>query len=154
MTDLLAKALNIPPLKDHKAIAQKPNISASDQSLVANPKKDVAVSVAAEESSANLANDYQFVRLNLYDILTKGGKSLEELSEIASQSQHPRSYEAMALLIKNLGDTADKIMQLHKDVKEITETQPQQVNHNLQVANAVFVGSTSELLERINDNGE
>lgn len=99
----------------------------------------------------DIQNDYTFSRQNLYNILTKGAAALEEMTEIAAQSQHPRAFESLALLIKNLGDVNDKLMQLHKDVKELEEEEPAELTRSIQVANAVFVGSTSELLNKVRE---
>lgn len=126
--DKIAEALGIPPqeTQDNKSLV----------ATVANP------------ANTDLENDYAFARQNLYDVLTKGTAALEELVEIAKQSQHPRAYEVLSTLIKNLGDTNDKLLNLQKDMKELNDVAPQeQTQGPINVANAIFVGTTTELLE-------
>ena len=130
--DTIANALGIPP-----------------QEVVPANKSLVPV---ANTANTDLDNDYSFARQNLYDVLTKGTAALEELVEIAKQSQHPRAYEVLATMIKNLGDTNDKLLALQKQIAEIkTENEPQQAT-TIHADNAVFVGTTAELLELRNQS--
>ena len=50
-------------------------------------------------------NDFEFTRETLYDLINKGRDGVEEMIEVAKQSEHPRAYEVLAKLIK---DTADR----------------------------------------------
>jgi len=103
---------------------------------------------AANSSNNQLQNDYEFARQNLYDLLTKGAAALDELSEIARQSQHPRSYEVLATLIKNLSEVNDKILIIHKNVKSLEDHPSDEGSTSpITVSNAIFVGTTTELLQ-------
>jgi hypothetical protein len=97
--------------------------------------------------NTQLEDDYTFVRTNLYDALTKGANALDELCDIAKQSQHPRTYEVLAGLIKTLGETNQRVMDLHKDMAELQQDEEDIGKTSVHVANAIFVGTTSELLE-------
>ena len=55
----------------------------------------------------------------------------------------PRAYEVAGQLIKNVADATDKLMDLQKKLKEVTEEET--VKGPSTVNNALFVGSTSEL---------
>jgi hypothetical protein len=93
--------------------------------------------------------DIDFVRKNMYDLIEKGTQSMDELLAIADQSQHPRSYEVLSGLIKNLSELNKDLLDLHDKKKKLlniqpTNTTPSTVNNNL------FVGSTSDLLKMIN----
>jgi hypothetical protein len=103
--------------------------------------------------SGKIDDDFEFARTNLYVALTKGATALEELAEIARQSQHPRAYEVLAGLLKNFGDVNDKMMELHASKQDLAAQATNGVegssNQRPLVGNAVFVGSTSELLQLI-----
>ena len=41
-------------------------------------------------------NDYEYTRETLYDLIEKGREGIEEMIEVARQSEHPRAYEVLA----------------------------------------------------------
>jgi hypothetical protein len=100
--------------------------------------------VKTESSVKDVKNDYDYTRENLYNLVENGNAALEDLVELAKQSEHPRAYEVLATLIKTIGDTTDKLSVLHEKQKKLTsETQEQITNNNL------FVGSATDLLDLI-----
>jgi len=96
--------------------------------------------------------DVEYVRGNMYDLIEKGTRSMDELLAIADQSQHPRSYEVLSGLIKNLSELNKDLIDLHDKKKKLInveqQTAPNTVNNNL------FVGSTSDLLKMINKEND
>jgi len=112
-----------------------------------------AIRARSQEALTNvdLEKDFDFSRTNLIQALNTGLAALEELSEIARQSQHPRSYEVLALLLKNLSDVNDKLLDLHEKKMELTNT-PSETDEGTgdTVRNNYFVGSTTELLQLLN----
>jgi hypothetical protein len=97
-------------------------------------------------------NDYEYARTNMYDIIEKGQEALSGILEVATMSQHPRSYEVAATLIKTLSDANKDLLQLAKTKKEIEKEDnvdsPQKVTNNL------FVGSTAELLKQLKNESK
>ena len=86
--------------------------------------------------------DYEYSRGNLYSLIEKGQEALNGILEVAQGSDHPRAYEVAGQIIKSVGDTTDKLIDLQakmKDLKKEDKDSPKTVN------NALFVGSTSEL---------
>ena len=86
--------------------------------------------------------DYEYSRGNLYSLIEKGQEALNGILEVAQGSDHPRAYEVAGQLIKSVGDTTDKLIDLQSKMKELNKEEtdsPKTVN------NALFVGSTSEL---------
>lgn len=95
-------------------------------------------------------NDYEYARQNMYDIIEKGSSALEDIVDIARQSESPRAFEVVTNLIKTLADANKDLMELAKKNKELvkedpTNEGPKTVNNNL------FVGSSAELLKMIKD---
>ena len=96
--------------------------------------------------------DFKYTRENLYNLLERGQDAVEELLEIAKQSEHPRAFEVVGQLIGKLTETNKELMGLHKTKKDLsTEKGP------TNVTNALFVGSTSDLQkmlkEKVAENG-
>ena len=89
-----------------------------------------------------IKNDYEYSRDTYYELLDKGKESLETMIEVARESEHPRAFEVLSNMIKNLSDVNDRLMDLNKKNKDINqEEQVKQLN----TTNNVFLGSTSEL---------
>lgn len=92
----------------------------------------------------NVKNDYDYSRETYYDLLEKGRESLELMVEVARESEHPRAFEVLSNMMKNMADINDKLMDLNKKNKEITTDKNQkQLEGN--TTNNLFIGSTTEL---------
>lgn len=87
--------------------------------------------------------DYDYVRGNMYSIVEKGQEALNSALELAQETDSPRAYEVVGQLIKNVSDSAEKLIELHKKMKDIEEVKHS--NGPTNVTNALFVGSTAEL---------
>ena len=88
-----------------------------------------------------LESDFEYARTNLYDVIEKGVDGLMEMLDIAKQSQEPRAFEVVALMMKTLSDTNKDLLKVSKEKNE-PSTNPGNkgvTNNNL------FVGSTAEL---------
>ena len=85
--------------------------------------------------------DYNYARENYYNLIERNQDAVEEMLEIAKQSEHPRAFEVVGQLIKSGLDANKELMALHKTKKELSI----ETNSGVNVNNAVFVGSTAEL---------
>ena len=106
------------------------------------PKKEVAKveKIKPPTNGHDEDTDFQYARENLYNLIERGQDGLEELLEIAKQSEHPRAFEVVGQMIDKLTTTNKELLNLHKTKKDITsESGPKTVSNNL------FVGSTAEL---------
>ena len=95
-------------------------------------------------------DDYEYARRNLYDVIEKGNNALEDIMDVAKQSESPRAYEVVTNLIKTMVDANKDLLTLAKTRKELEKYQePEQKNIT---NNNLFVGSSAELLKMIKDN--
>lgn len=103
----------------------------------------------------NRDNDFDYTRETLYDLINKGREGIEDMVEVARQSEHPRAYEVLAKLIKDTADTSAQLMDLHKKVKEIDKIIAPDPSlerlPNGNTTNNLFVGSTTELQRMLKD---
>jgi len=96
-----------------------------------------------------IKNDYDYSRDTYYELLEKGKQSLDLMIDFARESEHPRAFEVLSNMVKNLSDVNDKLMDLNKKNKEINKEDKEQVK---QVTNNnVFLGSTTELQRLLQD---
>ena len=68
----------------------------------------------------NVSDDYNYSRQTYYDLIEKGRESLDLMIEVARESEHPRAFEVLAGMIKNVSDVNDRLMDLNKKNKDIT----------------------------------
>ncbi len=90
----------------------------------------------------DLTNDYEYSRENLRELIGKGSDALDGILELAQESEHPRAYEVVGQIIKNVADANKQLIELQKDMKDIKKPEKSGPNS---VTNALFVGSTHEL---------
>ena len=90
----------------------------------------------------NVSNDYNYSRQTYYDLIEKGKESLDLMIEVARESEHPRAFEVLSGMIKNVSDVNDKLMDLNKKNKDISAEEIKKIE---QTTNNLFVGSTAEL---------
>ena len=107
-------------------------------------KKPTRTSIKQSKGDApEIQRDYEYSRAQLYSLIEKGQEAVDGILDVADQSQSARSYEVAGQLIKHVADTADKLMDLQKKVKDIEEVDTKRTT---QVTNnSLFVGSTAEL---------
>ena len=93
-------------------------------------------------------SDYKYSRENFYNLIERGQDAIDGILEIAKEGEHPRAYEVVGQLIKNVSEVTEKLADLQdkmKKLKEVPETGPKHVT------NALYVGSTAELQKLLKD---
>ena len=94
--------------------------------------------------------DFQYARENMYDIIEKGRDAMEELLEIAKTEESPRAFEVFGQLLKNMSESQEKLMELHQKKQKLESDEGrQEVTRAQNVTNALFVGSTADLLKLV-----
>jgi hypothetical protein len=91
--------------------------------------------------------DTDIARQNIKSLITTGNKAVEELAVVARDSQHPRAYEVMAGLIKNMSELNKDLLHIQKTKKELLVSKDSKPEGDINVDKAVFVGSTAELMK-------
>lgn len=99
----------------------------------------------------NVKSDYEYSRDTYYEILEKGKESLELMIEVARESEHPRAFEVLSNMMKNMADVNDKLMDLNKKNKDINKEEVKQVAAGT-TNNNIFLGSTADLQRLLNDD--
>ena len=105
-------------------------------------QKAVEKSKALRTDTPDIQQDYETSRAQLHNLVMKGQEAVDGILDVARASDHPRAYEVAGQLIKNVGDVADKLIDLQKKMKDLDDEGKQGPTN---VTNAMFVGSTSDL---------
>jgi len=110
---------------------------------------------SAELREIEIDEDYVFARDNLRSVITKGSNALAKMIELSDETEHPRMYEVMALMMKTINDSTKDLLDIQKKTKQLkneslggSSSAKTSETHN--VSNNIFVGSTKELQEFFN----
>lgn len=121
--------------------------------------------IAATMSDADKANtDATVARETLYEMIQKGAQAIDNLIDVARESMSARHYEVLAALMNNQSHYADLLLKIQSDKQKVANNAinlernrlqsantplSQGGNTNVLIQNAVFTGTTTELLELI-----
>ena len=92
--------------------------------------------------------DYKYSRENFYSLVERGQDAIDGILEVAKEGEHPRAYEVVGQLIKNVAEVTEKLADLHEKMKKLKEV-PDHAPKS--VTNALFIGSTKELQNLLKD---
>lgn len=100
-----------------------------------------------------IEDDADYARKNLRSLIEKGNTAVDNIIEIARQSEHPRAFEVAAGMLKNLADMNKDLLEIQKRKRDLS---PQDMSgaKTVNVDKAVFVGSTAELVKMLKSNKE
>lgn len=131
--DKLSEIFNVPAVEVEKITAEVVDIM---------PKQT--------EKTEKIESDYDRTRNNLHELLRQGQDALNHALEVAKVSEHPRAFEVVGNLMKNLSDINHQLLDLHaKHAKlENKDAEKQQGTTNV-TNNTMFVGSTTDLSKMI-----
>jgi|TARA_A100001011_G_scaffold381334_1_gene449724 hypothetical protein len=101
-------------------------------------------------NSQDKGSDYKYSREIFYNLVERGQDAIEGILDIAKESEHPRVYEVAGQLIKTVGETTEKLIDLQAKMKQLDkdDNTPDKVQNNL------FVGSSAELQKLLKQNAQ
>ena len=113
---------------------------------VLNTSEVLPATIDGEEKDT----DFRYARENMYHIIERGRDAMDELLEIAKAEESPRAFEVFGQLLKNMTDTQSTLMELHQKKQKLeNDGDRQEVSRAQNVTNALFVGSTADLLKLV-----
>ena len=101
-------------------------------------------------NSQDKGTDYKYSREIFYNLVERGQDAIEGILDIAKESEHPRVYEVAGQLIKTVGETTEKLIDLQAKMKQLDKDDnvPDKVQNNL------FVGSSAELQKLLKQSAQ
>ena len=96
----------------------------------------------------DLKTDYERTRESIDILISKGTEAIDDMLAIARQSEKARDFEVAGNMIKTVVDASKELLEIQKKMRDITGKK-ETVTQNIK--NAVFVGSTTELLKAMKD---
>lgn len=95
-----------------------------------------------------IEDDAEYARQNLRTLIDKGNEAADHIISVAKQSDHPRAFEVVAGMLKNLADMNKDLLEIQKRKQEL---QPKVTQQNITVDKAVFVGTAADLLKQLKE---
>jgi hypothetical protein len=121
-----------------------------DVEPINEPEKttEIVVNDVPVPTNSVVETDTDFARKNIINLIEKGNVAIDNLLDVARQSEHPRAYEVAAGLIKNLSELNKDLLEIQKRKKDLIPASSENKG-NINVDKAVFIGSTTELLKQL-----
>ena len=95
--------------------------------------------------------EFEYARRNIVEILETSNQVLKNTAEMVEETEHPRMVEAYANLISNLVEINKSLFEIRerkmKIKGELIDTDDIDAGNTIINNNAVFVGSTEELIQ-------
>jgi hypothetical protein len=113
------------------------------------PPKQVEVINTPHEDD-DIKADYNLSRRTFRSLIDKGNAAMENLTDLANESESPRAYELLAKMMRTIADTTKDLYDLQKKTKDL-KGEDKKEQPNVTVEKAVFVGTPTELLDRIKE---
>jgi len=137
-------------MKTHDKLREVFDIEPAIEGEIITKENDVIVPNTKQNENINY--DYEKSRSNLHSLLQSGQEALMHALEVAKQSEHPRAFEVVGNLVKQLADVNQQLLDLHQQHQKLMGVEKKEKEEIKSVTNnAIFVGSTAELHKIIND---
>lgn len=107
------------------------------------------VPITKEKMEKDLGADYREVRKNLKDLINTGQDAIDGILSVATDSDLPRAYEVAGQMIKTVAEMNKDLIEMHNKMKTIKK---EETNLNHTTNNSIYVGSTSDLQDLINQS--
>ena len=138
--DKIAKALGLEPVKPKNKWG-KPIIDMEETSY--------GELVPSDPHQEEQGKDFGSVQEQIRKIAQLGSEKLNELSELATASQHPRAYEVFTELMKAAVSAQKDLLEIQKTQLELEQKKAnggrEDENQGKVINNQLFVGSTAEM---------
>jgi len=140
--------------KEYREIKMNESLEIIDSlDNIAEPVNQIITRRSVEKVSVKKTDDdLENVRENYYELMDSGKTAIDEMLNIAGESEHPRAYEVVGQLIKVTGDVADKLRDLKLEKEKIEVIKQKAESPNNVTNNAIFLGSTKELQDLMKKN--
>lgn len=134
-----------------------PTESYIEESIIESTELQEYIPKSSELStllSHDLEQDYEKVRDNIDNLVQKGMEAIDDMLSIARESEKARDFEVASNMITQMVENSKNLLEIQKKMRDMTG---QKDSGTTNIKNAVFVGSSAELLKvmkelKANDN--
>lgn len=113
----------------------------------------VPVVPMSEDEVQELTDDFNLARNSLRSALTNATDLIEDSIQLAKELDKPSAYDAAANLFRTISDLSKDLIEIHnKRAVRKGQIVPENGGDNTTVNNAMFVGTTSDLMDLLNNH--
>lgn len=114
------------------------------------PPANTALLIPDVSASANntVEQDADDIRKNVRTLIAQGTLAVTELLALARDLKTPRAYEVASTMLKTMSELSQDLLTVHQQEQSLTQEDEPSITGDVNIG-AVFVGSTTELGERI-----
>jgi hypothetical protein len=142
-------------MNTNKALAETLGIQIEEVVEKKTPTKIIKHDDSDPDIKKDQTEDYNLGRRTLRGLISTGIDSLEDMKDLAKQSESPRAYEVMSTMMKTIADMTKDLYDIQKKTKDLNAIddpkRTKDSDGNITVEKAVFVGSTADLLRKIKE---
>lgn len=142
-------------MNTNKALAETLGIQIEEVVDKKTPTEIIKHDDSDPDVKIDQAEDYNLGRRTLRGLISTGIDSLEDMKDLAKQSESPRAYEVMSTMMKTIADMTKDLYDIQKKRKDLNAIddpkRTKDSDGNITVEKAVFVGSTADLLRKIKE---
>ena len=135
--------------KKFDALNETFNISSESVSVEIEKTEEAPIQ-KIDQSIIDLEKDYLYARSTMTSIIDKGREALDNILELAQETDSARAYEVVGQLLDKVTTSTEKLLDLHKKMKEIKDNENTNSPTNV-TNNAIFFGSTTEAIKMIKE---
>jgi hypothetical protein len=108
-------------------------------------------SLVPVDDKTDAEQDYITVRETYKELLNIGSSALAGAFDSANETGKASSYDAISNMIKVLSEVNEKLYNMHKQKKEISDI-PESQQQNISVDKGIIVGNSADILKMLKDN--
>jgi len=105
---------------------------------------DTVTEIIENANDDSIEKDFEIARSNICVVVDTIKTAMESLSEIATQSQHPRAFEVLGKLADSAVFANKSLLDLQEKTKKLTG-ETNRKSSGKTINNTLIVGSTAEL---------
>lgn len=129
---------------------------AIDDALGLNPLPVVVdntetMNLPALTDEEQIRDDVEEARDNLHNAIELSQTAVQDMLNIAQQSQHPKAYEVLNAMIKTYADVSMGLADLQMKKQRLVGKNGKGADEAQTINNNLFVGSTAELQKMLED---
>jgi hypothetical protein len=115
-------------------------------------KKSRSLAKSKDSAEEVYESDKIHTRNTIYELIQLGSDAAYDMLDIAKESQKARDFEVVGQLLKAVGDLSDKLLDNQQKIRKLeSESESSVSNITNNTTNALFVGSTAELQNYLNE---
>ncbi len=119
-----------------------------DKLNMSNPAQELLPAVIVEEDTS-IDRDFEVVQKNLHDIIDTGKKALDDIADIATQSQDAEAYTTVASMINSLVSANRELLDSHRRKQAVKKAEAANNTNNTGNTNILNVTLTTAQLAKM-----